>query len=257
MSGRAGVPERPWDRFVTERDRQVFDRSGYGAACAPAAGARTAVLVIDMTVAFLGDRPEPLLRSVERFPNSCGEEGWTVARRLAGFLSWARGHGLPVVYTVKDVEHAGIAAAAWGRTRAAGPQAGGDAASATVVPPLAPEPGDVVVRKTKPSAFFSTPLLQQLLAWDVRQVVCCGATTSGCVRATAVDAFSHGFVVVVPDDGVCDRGEASHAVGLFDLAQKYAAVTPLAEVMARLAPGERALYPPGPGTAGPPPGERR
>lgn len=216
-----------WDRFVTDRDREIFDVAGYGLSDG-IEGDRAAIVVIDMTEAFVGDRPEPLRRSIERFPNSCGEEGWRLALRLAGTLDAARDAAVPVYYSVKDVAHGDIAGTAWGRTRSGPP--GPDEAYTTIVGPIVPHVRDTVIRKTKPSAFFSTPLLQYLLRDRVDVVVCVGATTSGCVRATAVDAFSHGFRVVVPGDGVVDRGEASHAVGLFDLATKYASVPTLEHV---------------------------
>ncbi|MGH3432274.1 MAG: isochorismatase family protein [Thermocrispum sp.] len=218
---------------MTDVDRRLFELAGYGAAALPTG--RAAVLVIDMTVAFLGDRPEPLSASIERFPNSCGEYGWVVADRIGRLLAVARSVDVPVIYTVKDVEHAELAAASWKRTRQHQKSECDQMSYATVISPLAPRRGDVIIRKTKPSAFFATSLLQYLLTWKSEHLICCGATTSGCVRATAVDAFSYGFAVTVPEDGTVDRGQASHAVNLFDMAQKYAAVVPTADVIATLA----------------------
>src|SRR5207302_2004158 len=81
-----------------------------------------------------------------------------------------------------------------------------------------------VIEKLKPSAFFGSPLVGHLVEWKVDQVLVVGGTTSGCVRATAVDAFSHNFRVSLVEEGCFDRGEASHAIALWDLNAKYADV---------------------------------
>jgi maleamate amidohydrolase len=98
-----------------------------------------------------------------------------------------------------------------------------DALSA-VVPQLAPAAGELVVRKTVPSAFFGTPLAAWLAQRGVRTLVVAGCVTSGCVRASVVDAMSHGFRPLVLADCVGDRASAPHEANLFDMAQKYAAV---------------------------------
>ncbi len=93
-----------------------------------------------------------------------------------------------------------------------------------IVAELAPGPRDILIAKRKPSAFFGTPLLETLTGLRCDTLVIAGCTTSGCVRATAVDGFSHDLRVAVPADAVFDRSQASHAIGLFDLNAKYADV---------------------------------
>ncbi len=100
---------------------------------------------------------------------------------------------------------------------------------------IAPKPGDMIVRKDKPSAFFGTPLMAYLNERRVDTLVITGCTTSGCVRATAVDAFSFNFKVGVVADGVFDRAETPHKVNLFDLSQKYADVMMSDEAVAEFA----------------------
>ena len=99
-----------------------------------------------------------------------------------------------------------------------------------VVAEIAPLPDEPVLPKTKPSLFHGTPLLDLLVADGIDSLVVTGGTTSGCVRATVVDAFSHNLAVLVAEDGVFDRGELSHAVNLFDMDEKYADVLPAAEI---------------------------
>lgn len=106
-----------------------------------------------------------------------------------------------------------------------------DPASA-IVPELAPRPGELVVRKTVPSAFFGTALAPWLTQRGVASLLVAGCTTSGCVRASVVDAMSFGFRPVVIEDCVGDRALAPHAANLFDMAQKYADVVPADTVLA-------------------------
>lgn len=99
---------------------------------------------------------------------------------------------------------------------------------------IAPEPGDLLLPKKHPSAFFGTPLASYLIGLGVDTLVVTGATTSGCVRGTVVDAFSYNFKCVVPHDAVYDRTPTVHQVNLFDLAQKYADVLSTEDVLAHM-----------------------
>jgi nicotinamidase-related amidase len=95
---------------------------------------------------------------------------------------------------------------------------------------VAPHPGDILLPKYHPSAFFGTPLASHLVNQGVDSLVVTGCTTSGCVRGTVVDAFSLNYRVVVPEECVYDRSSVSHAVNLFDIASKYADVVTSAEI---------------------------
>ena len=100
-----------------------------------------------------------------------------------------------------------------------------------IVPQLTPAKGEFVVRKTEPSAFFGTGLAPWLTIHGVQTLLIAGTTTSGCVRASVVDAMSHGFRPMVVSDCVGDRAIAPHDANLFDMQQKYAAVMPLSEAL--------------------------
>jgi nicotinamidase-related amidase len=101
-------------------------------------------------------------------------------------------------------------------------------------PEFKPQPGDVVIHKQRASAFFGTPLAAHLTQLGVRTVIMCGESTSGCVRASAVDAYSHGFHVVLVEECCFDRSPLSHKINLFDLHHKYADVMHIDEVVAHL-----------------------
>ena len=103
------------------------------------------------------------------------------------------------------------------------------------MPQAMPVEGDIVLKKTAPSAFSGTPLMAGLNAWDIDTLIVTGESTSGCVRASVIDAKSYRFNVVVAEECVYDRHEASHAINLFDMNQKYATVLPLAEIKEWLA----------------------
>jgi maleamate amidohydrolase len=103
--------------------------------------------------------------------------------------------------------------------------------NSAIVRELTPEKGELVVRKTVPSAFFGTQLAPWLTERAVQTLLVAGAVTSGCVRASVVDAMSYGFRPLVLEDCVGDRALAPHEANLFDMRQKYAAVMPLADAM--------------------------
>ena len=105
---------------------------------------------------------------------------------------------------------------------------------ADIVPELPPGTDDVILIKQYASAFFGTSLAAMLTAQGVDTLIITGCSTSGCVRATAVDAMQNGFRPIVPRECVGDRHEAPHEANLFDINAKYGDVVPLADVMAQL-----------------------
>lgn len=106
--------------------------------------------------------------------------------------------------------------------------------NSAIVPELTPAPGELVVRKTGPSAFFGTALAAWLAQRGVQTLVVAGAVTSGCVRASVVDAMQYGFSPLVLSDCVGDRALAPHDANLFDMEQKYATVMKRDEALAAL-----------------------
>jgi maleamate amidohydrolase len=107
-----------------------------------------------------------------------------------------------------------------------------------IVPELAPRPGELVVRKTQASAFFNTGLAPWLVQPGADTVVVTGCTTSGCVRASVVDALSWNFRPVVARDCVGDRAIPPHEANLFDMEQKYADVLERDQIIAALRENE-------------------
>jgi nicotinamidase-related amidase len=122
----------------------------------------------------------------------------------------------------------------------------------TIVPEIAPGPDDLVVYKQKPSAFHGTNLLSWLMLLGADSLLVTGTTTSGCVRATVLDAFSNNFRVSIVEEGCFDRAQASHAINLCDMHAKYADVIKLDESLAFIQSLPAGLFPnlPGAGRKG-------
>ena len=233
-----------WNQFLTERDKQVFATSGYGAR--QGFGKRPALLIIDVNYNFCGDRPEPILESIKRWYNSCGKDAWDGVRAIRRLLAAGRAKDLPVIYTtgIARPDRWDAGSWAWKNSRSAErvttpvTHLSGD----TIVPDIAPQPRDIVIAKHKPSAFHGTPLASFLTLLGADSLIVAGTTTSGCVRATVVDAFSDNYRVTLVEEGCFDRSQASHALSLCDMHAKYADVAKLKDVVAFIGTLSKGLF---------------
>ena len=240
------TPEPIWKAFLTERDQAVFAASGYGAR--GGFGKRPALLVVDVNWAFCGDKPEPILKSIKRWRNSCGEDAWAALPYIASLIEKCRQKGIPVIYTtgVRRDDNWDGGSWLWKNTR--GREAPGGLRPSSqdarvrssnldgneIVTPIAPGPRDIVVYKQKPSGFFGSNLASYLTLLGCDSVIVTGTTTSGCVRATVLDAFSLNYRVALAEEACFDRSQASHAINLCDMNAKYADVVKTAEALAFL-----------------------
>jgi maleamate amidohydrolase len=227
------MTEMVWDKFLTERDKAVFAAGGFGARAG--FGQRPALLVIDVSWSFCGEQPEPILDSIKKWRTSCGAESWVALDYIKALIDKAHIKGLPVIYTTGTSREDGWDNGSWrwkssrrDRDRATPKAVDGN----DIVAMIAPAPQDILIRKRKPSGFFGTDMASYLTLLGCDSVVVVGTTTSGCVRATVVDAFSLNCRVAVAEEGSFDRSEASHALSLCDMHAKYADVVKTAEVLA-------------------------
>jgi maleamate amidohydrolase len=227
------MSEQVWNEFLTERDKAVFAHGGFGAR--GGFGKRPALLIIDVNYAFCGESPEPILESIKKWRSSCGEESWVSIEYIRSLIDGAHDRGIPVIYTtgVRRDDNWDAGSWAWKNSRnrerpqpVATNRDGND-----IVDEIAPAPQDLVVLKQKPSGFFGTNMLSYLVLLGCDSVVVTGTTTSGCVRATVLDAFSNNFHVAIAEEGCFDRSQASHAINLCDMQAKYADVVKTEEVL--------------------------
>jgi maleamate amidohydrolase len=182
-------------------------------------GERPALIVVDMSLAFTD--PDGPLR--------CDLGDTTEA--IAGLLETARARSVPVLFTtVAYGERERVSARAMLKKMPGALEIEPGSRWVEIDPALAPEQGEPVITKVFPSAFFGTTLASWLTAADRDSVIVTGASTSGCVRATTVDAVSHGFHVVVPREAVGDRFADAHEQSLADMDLKYADVVSAEEV---------------------------
>lgn len=223
-----------WPDRLTEHERRVLEATGWGAR--QGFGSRPAVLVVDVTYGFTGDRPEPILEAVKTYPTSCGEVAWPALEAIDSLLNAARAADVQVIYTRNEYREDGwdLGSWAWKMDRKASLPAASGARQNDIVELIAPQDKDIVISKKKPSAFYGTPLMAYLTDLHVDQLIVAGCVTSGCVRASVLDAFSNNLRVAVVADGTFDRIPLSHEVALFEMNAKYADVVSLGEAVAYL-----------------------
>jgi maleamate amidohydrolase len=188
------MSEPIWNQFLTERDKAVFATSGYGAR--QGFGKRPALLIIDVNWAFCGDKPEPILESIKKWRNSCGEDAWTALPYIRSLIDKCRAKGVPVIYTTGVRRDDNWDAGSWGWKNGRTDE---DRATKTtlanidgneIVTPIAPAPHDIVIFKQKPSAFFGSNLTSYLTLLGCDSLIVTGTTTSGCVRASVLASRS-------------------------------------------------------------------
>ena len=224
------MSNRIWDKYLTDRDRQIFSASGWQQLID--FGERPALIIVDVNINFVGEKPEPILEAIKKWPMSCGDEGWAAMAVIKRLLSAARLKGLPIIYTTFTFRPDGFdfGGWAWKNNRAMEDERllvkGNE-----ISPEIAPEPSDLILIKKKPSSFFGTPLMGYLTDLKIDSLLVTGTTTSGCVRATVIDAFSHNIKCTLVEDACFDRSEISHAINLFDMNAKAADVRPSDEVL--------------------------
>lgn len=201
-------------------DIQTYSRQGFGAQLE--LKAPIGLLIIDLVNGFAdpavfggGNIPQAIANTVPLLAHA-RRRGWPVAHTRIVFADDGADENIfslkvPGMLGLKEADH-----------------------NSAIVPELAPAQGELVVRKTVPSAFFGTSLAAWLAQRGVQTLVVAGAVTSGCVRASVVDAMQYGFRPLVLSDCVGDRAMAPHDANLFDMQQKYATVMKRDEALAAL-----------------------
>jgi len=194
-------------------------------------GAPAALIAIDLYEQVYQGGAKPVAEVAKTYPMSCGEHAFAAIEPTKRLFAAARAAGLPIFYSTGDTRPESKPAFVSATKRRRGSVNPEDY---RIRPEFKPQPGDVVITKQRASAFYGTPLAAHLTQLGIHTAIICGETTSGCVRASAVDAYSHGYHVVLVEECCFDRVLLSHKVNLFDLHHKYADVMHLHEVVAAL-----------------------
>src|SRR5688572_14442563 len=190
-------------------------------------GPRAALLAIDLYELSYQGGAKPVVELHKTYPSSCGENAYAAIEPTKHLFSAARAAGIPIFYTTQDTQPDSAPTRVNATKRRNVPR---DPALYAIRADFKPQPGDVIVPKQRASGFYGTPLLAHLIQLGIQTVIVCGESTSGCVRASSVDAYSNGFHVVVVEECCFDRSLLSHKVNLFDLHHKYTDVMHVDEV---------------------------
>lgn len=206
-----GMKKSQSEIYARYQDRGIGGRTGFGK--------NPAVVLVDMLASFYDE---------SRNLGADMEESLEAASTL---VTAARGKNVPIVYVWSAWDQGARNSGRWVEKIPSLTELTLGSPGIEIHPKIAPEDGDTMVLKKGPSAFFNTPLYEALTNIQIDTVLLCGASTSGCIRATAIDSLSHGFRTVVPAEAVGDRAAQPHLANLFDIDAKYADVVPLEAVL--------------------------
>ena len=217
-----------WKDVIPPEDEKLY--AGY--ARETFVGPSPALLAIDLyNLVYRGGPRSPYELETD-YPNSCGIYAHQAIEPTRRLFAAARRAGLPIFYcaqmTTPNNRPPGAVSTRSQNVRAVREE------DYDIYHAFTPLPADVVIRKQRASVFNGTPLMSHLTMLGVRSLIVCGESTSGCVRASSVDAYSNGFHVSLVEECVFDRALLTHKVNLWDLHHKYVDVMHLPEVVAHL-----------------------
>jgi nicotinamidase-related amidase len=221
---------REWWTSVPEDERRIYEAAGYSGSSR--IEGKAALVVIDAVLSFTGTRPLPVLQAIaEEYVTSCGEHAWQSLPYIERLLGAFRSARLPVVYTRLDQSGQKAMRETTKRPTDDRVSRGND-----FLDRIRPREEEWICEKARASAFYGTILDSYLRLQKVETIVFCGGSTSGCVRASVVDAFSAGFRPVVAEEATFDRAQAPHRANLFDIHAKYGQVMLTDDIVSQLVP---------------------
>jgi maleamate amidohydrolase len=218
-----------WKDVVPAADMKLY--SCY--ARATYFGPRPALLAIDLYNIVYRGGPQSPYELDAAYPNSCGIYAHRAIEPTKRLFAAARSAAIPIFYCTQETRpnNRPSGAVSTRRQDMSMPCENDDY---DIYREFTPQDSDIVIRKQRASVFQGTPLVSHLTMLGVSSLVVCGESTSGCVRASCVDAYSNGFHVSLVEECTFDRAELTHKVNLFDLHHKYIDVMHVDEVIAHL-----------------------
>ena len=189
-------------------------------------GRRLAVVVIDVVRSFVGSPGQDIDAALVEWPSACGPAAHEALPAIAELIEAARSNNVPVLH-FKPSGPSGRFLGPTVKGELDGEYINGRSGAVDFAPEVLPKDDELIIAKPRASAFFDTSAATYLHSLGVDSLIFAGATTSGCVRASVVDAFSHGFRTFVVEQAVFDRSRLSEGVSLFEMNAKYADVIQL------------------------------
>lgn len=236
---------RVWDKFLSDQDKAHLAIVGEPRKIGW--GTRPALLLIDNYRGVVGYEKEELLEAAKTNRSAVGMAGWKALEQQQRLLAVGRELDLPIIH-ITGMAQGNMPG--WSYCVTHPDQRGvlrGPVPMRTeeykIVDEVVPTEREFTLAKVAPSAFWGTPLMGLLNFLDVDTLVVGGESTSGCVRASVVEAVSYRFRVIIAEECVYDRHEACHAINLFDMNQKYADVLPLQEILDHLRAAHAVIAP--------------
>ena len=213
--------KRVWDQYIDEPFRsRVSEQEN-----PPEINQNSALIVIDLYNLVYEGGDRPVTELINQFPASCGEYAYRAIEPINNLITLFRDRGLPICFSTKDFERSQRSGNATHRSRNE-PKSG----DYEIYHAVDFRATDNLIKKLRASVFFDTDLQNTLQANKTRDIFIAGESTSGCVRASVIDAFSFGYRICVVEDCVFDQNIVSHAVNLYDMQHKYAQVTELSRL---------------------------
>lgn len=212
-----------WRSYIGDTELETYKKAGFGARVG--FGRKAALINIDTTYMFVD--PEFMM---------CGKPMTEMIEAIETLTETFRELDLPIYYSRRDDRSHPVYRGAWNYTlsSAENTQYTSNPKADEWPTSYGPRQQDRIILKNKPSCFFATPLESFLRYDDVDTVIICGVSTSGCVRAAAVDAFSHNFRTILVEEAIGDRSLKAHQANLFDIDMKAGDVESLDYVIAEL-----------------------
>ena len=207
-----------WDDLLTDIDRIVIEKGGYGQP--RGFGKKPLLLIIDCQPNYVG-ADKPIEEQLDEWPSGGGANAWASVRRIISLRDVARECGIPIMYT-KNVQRQTLAFDGFSSKtkRDQTKYLDGNPAS-DLLPELAPLPNELVIPKAYASVFYGTPFESYLVKLGIDTLIIVGNSSSGCCRATAVDAVTRSYNLGYVEDCITDRIEASHKIAMLDIWMKY------------------------------------
>ncbi len=219
---------RIWDDVLTDLDKLVIEKGGYGKS--RGLGKNPLLMIIDVQYNYVGD-DVPLEQSLEKWPSGGGSIAWTAIRNIIKVKKAAEEAGIPI-FQSRNVQKKTMAFDGFSTKTNRDQTKYLDGRPETqIVEALAPGPNEMVIDKAYASVFYGTPFQSYLVKLGIDTIIIVGGSTSGCCRATAVDAVTRSYNVAMVEDSLYDRISVSHKTALLDCWMKYCDVVNTQEII--------------------------